>query len=133
MGHLFHYGTKTWEFEELTGDEIIALETLLDVRWFALEPGSKMRDTLAILATFLSRDRSEEQVEKIIKRITYKDMLDRKVVTYVDESSLPTEFDGEAGDLPKVTAPTSGTGTSSSATRRGTGPRQSRGRKASGT
>lgn len=127
MGFKFHHGGKTWEMDALIGDEIIALEDQLGIRYIELQPGARARDTLAILATFLARDKSEEQVGKAIKRLTYKEILN-DIWSYDVESSMPTEFDGDGGDLPKVTAPTSGTGTSSSSRRsRTAGPRQSPG------
>ena len=110
MPFQFHYDGQTWDYEDLTGEELEALEAHLGVRYFELEPALRARDTLAILATFLSRKMSEEQVTKAIKKISLRTIKDHW--SWTDEPSLPTEFEEGVPD-PKA-AVVSGTGTSSS-------------------
>lgn len=124
MGFTFHHGGRSWDYDSLTGVELTDLEKVLECRYIQIEPGVNAKHTLAILATFLSRDKSEDQVEKIIKRLTRKEILN-DIWSYTVDDDMPTEFED---GLPKATAGTSGTGTSSSSrSRRTAGPRQSRG------
>ena len=120
MPFQFHYDGQTWDYEDLTGEELEALEAHLGLRYFELEPGLRARDTLAVLATFLSRKMSEEQVSKAIKKISLRTIKDHW--SFTDEPSLPTEFENGLPD-PKAVGAAGTTTSSSSRARRSRGPR----------
>lgn len=117
MPFRFHYGDQTWELDDLTGEELEALEATLQCRYIDLEPGLKARDTLAILATFLSRKLDEERVAKAIKKLTLRQIRD-DIWSFSADDSMPTEFlDG----IPKAAGGRGTSTSSSSRVRRSTG------------
>ncbi len=70
MALRFTFEGDTFDTGSLLVREVEALETRLGVRYIELRPMASMRDKLAIMATFLLRTRSEEDVAKILNDIT---------------------------------------------------------------
>lgn len=106
----FHHDDDRWWFSDLTGPEVLDLEKSLGENYMRWQLESA-KVTLAILATFLSRTRTEVEVAEIINGMTLADILK---CWDVEEDDLPTEFrDGVPLGGPASTDTTTGSGSSS--------------------
>ena len=111
MAWLVNWEDRKYNTDDLTGREILALQDYLGVPWLRFRPKGDARHALAIVATFLSRDRSEKDVEKvldtILDHVTVRDLGD--IIEHIDDDLPDTFTDG----VPDPKAEDPGTSTSS--------------------
>lgn len=125
----FHWEDESWLLADMTGNEVIELEKHLGISFLDLRPGGSARHTMAVLATFLTRTRTEPEVAKILNSIKIGDILK---LWSVEDDDYPTEFsDGVPKSEPAGT--TSITGSSFSPDTPGAGPQTSPDDSPSGT
>lgn len=103
----FHHGDESWLFTELTGNEVIDLERVIGTNYMRWDLTSA-KVTLSVLASFLARTHSQDEVGTIIEKMTFPDIVN---CWDVEDEDLPTEFvDG----IPLGEAATEGSTTGSS-------------------
>lgn len=86
----FSHGDESWLLSDLTGREVEALEKHLGKNYIELRWGVNASDTLATLATFLTRTRSEAEVEEIIAGMKIADIAG---CWSIEDDDLPSEWE----------------------------------------
>lgn len=97
----FTYEEKTYTYGSLKVREIEALEDLLDTRYVEIAPFTTMRHKLAVMAVFLRRDHTEDEVAAILEGL---DLDAVQGMWDVVEDDLPDVYEG---GVPLVEADTS--------------------------
>jgi hypothetical protein len=86
----FTYEDKTYAYGSLKVREIEALEDLLDCRYVEIAPFTTMRHKLAIMAVFLKRDHTDDEVATLIEGM---DLDAVQGMWDVVEDDLPSEYE----------------------------------------
>lgn len=87
---------REYNTDDLTLDECIALEKELDRSWVAIVPLRSATDCRAVMRAFLLRDRSPEEADAFLSKLSAGKAL--RSVNVVD-SDLPDEYED---GLPKA-------------------------------
>ncbi len=97
---VFTYEDQKYHTGSLRIREVEALEAELDVRYVELRPLGSMRHKIALMSMFLLRERTDDEVFKIIESLELDAVED---MWTVEEDDLPEMFEEGLPD-PKVDA-----------------------------
>jgi hypothetical protein len=112
-GWRFTYEGETWAIEDYLLSELEEVEKRLDLPgWYALVPQGKAQHAACLLAVWLRRKLSEDEVAGILERMTLGDFL--RIAHYDEQDVIPTQWDDtspkEGSDGEAVTTGSAGPG-----------------------